>query len=1003
MRVALAAITMLHARLVLAGFLLVASACGQATITPSGEAIDPYGALGKCVSASECDDGQYCNGLESCEDGFCRPGTPVVCDDEWACTRNACDETSDECASTPNHELCGGRLCDPARSLPGGDGCVDASRCLEDGDCDDGIYCNGEETCGGNGACVAGRPVDCADDDDCTVDVCAEAERTCHRTGRDMDNDGHVDDTCARGDDCNDADPSVNPGGREICDDAIDNDCDGRRNCEDDQCSGNAACRNQGNGNGGNGGNGGGNGDRGNDPWNGGGNGNGGAGRGDENCSDGIDNNANGQTDCADRQCLGRQGCGNGNGDRGNGNGNGGRGDPCANPNRYGNGVCDPNCSRRDPDCDRVPDRCRNLREDGVCDEACRVQDPDCPNQNRGCGNVPRAGVCDGDTLRTCVNNAVTTTTCATQAPAGTLECRRRDDGQQGFACLAKARRQAGPGGDCGDVTWEGQCCASASDCSRSGNVMWACDIFTDPDRPTLYTQNCATSGRTCDPNTSIGANCVDPAQARPGQRCELTGQPGRVGRCLDGGARVEYCDGDTLTLQSTTCSAGTTCGPVGGGDNRCRSQAETECVLNGVTVDPWAGACRDDRTALECVQNEQGGWDVLTRACTGNDRCAMRTNAWGETFECGPADDAATETQAPAAWTASGCAASWYGGNDGCDCGCGVVDPDCDGDESVGGGCATAGCRAPACAYCYDGSAMGSCEGEGNGVRRNYCQGHCGTYDLDADCQCDTGCEASGDCCEDYWGQCNGGGGDPDEPGGGIRRNYCQGYCGVYDTNADCQCDSGCNGSGDCCEDYYGQCDQGGGDDPDPGIRRNYCQGYCGVYDADADCQCDSGCNGSGDCCEDYYGQCDQGGGEDPDPGIRRNYCQGFCGVYDADADCQCDSGCNGSGDCCEDYYGQCDQGGGDDPDPDPGYARNYCQGYCGVYDANADCQCDSGCSGSGDCCEDYYGQCDQGGGDGGGDGGDDGGGSCFATGESCWEHGDCCDGWCGDDWTCW
>ena len=815
---------MLHPRCALVTLLLAAAACGDASITPSGQAIDPYGALGKCVSAAECDDGMYCNGLESCEGGFCRPGMPVLCDDAWACTRNTCDETSDGCATTPNHELCGGRLCDPARSLPGGDGCIDASRCLGDGDCDDGVYCNGPETCGPNGACVAGRPVDCADDDECTVDVCAEAERTCHRTGRDMDNDGHVDGTCARGDDCNDDDPSVSPGGREVCDDAIDNDCDGRRNCDDDQCAGAAACRDQGgngggggNGNRGNGGNGG-NGDWGQDPWG------GGAGRGAENCSDGIDNDGNRQTDCADRACIGRAGCGNGdrNGGRGNGNGNGngGRGDPCANPNRYGNGVCDRNCTRRDPDCDDVPDRCRNLRQDGVCDEACRVQDTDCTNQNRACGNVPREGVCNGDVLSRCENDRLTTVTCGQQSPAGTLECRRRDGGALGFACLAKSTRPGGGGGNCGNVTFEGSCCASRNDCNRTGNVMQACDIFADP--PALAVVDCATSGRVCDPNGAFGAECVDPSIAGQNQRCELSGRPGRVGRCTENDTRVEYCDPNTLVLRSESCSAGTRCTALADGTNRCQTQAEQECRrADGTIVDVLAGACEGDRTLLECKQTN-GSWGIVRTTCADGRVCRNeRTESFGDFYDCLPPsedpDAGLGESRAPAAWTAAGCFAGWYGGLDGCDCGCGAIDPDCDGGPEVGGGCAPEGCTAPACVYC-NGRSMGSCdEDAGNGpangsapagwtCRADYygdgsCDCECGVADSDCEYGCTSpdhdGCYGV---CSYCWGLFGDGSGScTDQNGGG---NDCRPDNDACTNHSDC-CSNWCYDDQDIGESY--------------------------------------------------------------------------------------------------------------------------------------------------------------------------------------------------------
>jgi hypothetical protein len=39
----------------------------------------------------DCDDGDACNGTETCLAGVCQPGTPLVCDDGNACTDDTCD------------------------------------------------------------------------------------------------------------------------------------------------------------------------------------------------------------------------------------------------------------------------------------------------------------------------------------------------------------------------------------------------------------------------------------------------------------------------------------------------------------------------------------------------------------------------------------------------------------------------------------------------------------------------------------------------------------------------------------------------------------------------------------------------------------------------------------------------------------------------------------------------------------------------------------------------
>jgi cysteine-rich repeat protein len=118
----------------------------------TGDACDEVGDV--CVNTpvdAACDDGQFCNGTETCDAVLdCQAGTPVDCSDGVGCTVDACNEVTDSCDNTPNNALC-----------------------------DDALFCNGTETCDAVLDCQAGTPVDCDDADICTDDACNEGTDQC--------------------------------------------------------------------------------------------------------------------------------------------------------------------------------------------------------------------------------------------------------------------------------------------------------------------------------------------------------------------------------------------------------------------------------------------------------------------------------------------------------------------------------------------------------------------------------------------------------------------------------------------------------------------------------------------------------------------------------------------------------------------------------------------------------------------------------------------------------
>ena len=93
-----------------------------------------------------CDDGMFCIIGEMCTAGVCGVGEANMCNDGNMCTSDSCDELVDACMST---------------SVPDGTAC------------DDGLFCTVGEICAG-GSCGGGLPMNCSDGNECTVDSCDE-------------------------------------------------------------------------------------------------------------------------------------------------------------------------------------------------------------------------------------------------------------------------------------------------------------------------------------------------------------------------------------------------------------------------------------------------------------------------------------------------------------------------------------------------------------------------------------------------------------------------------------------------------------------------------------------------------------------------------------------------------------------------------------------------------------------------------------------------------------
>ncbi len=149
-----------------------------------------------------CDNGLFCDGAETCDVvNDCQTGSPIDCSDGVSCTVDSCNEGTGSCDNAPDDTVCdnglfcdGAETCDPINDCQAGTppcdpatqtcdeagGTCEPVGCTMDADCDNGLFCDGTETCDtGTGECLPGTPVVCGDGVSCTVDSCNEGTDSC--------------------------------------------------------------------------------------------------------------------------------------------------------------------------------------------------------------------------------------------------------------------------------------------------------------------------------------------------------------------------------------------------------------------------------------------------------------------------------------------------------------------------------------------------------------------------------------------------------------------------------------------------------------------------------------------------------------------------------------------------------------------------------------------------------------------------------------------------------
>ncbi len=612
-----------------------AESCNEAT--DACTTADPNGSV--------CNDGLFCNGADSCQAGQCSTHAGNPCpgaDGDGNCTES-CNETADACtAADPNGSACNdGLFCNGADTCqagqcsthagnpcPGADGDGNCSEsCNEAGDtctaadgngapCNDGVFCNGADTCqAGQCATHAGNPCQGADGDgNCaescneTSDACTAADPngsacndglacngtdTCQAGGctghsgnpcPGADGDGNCMESCSdSASGCSGADPEGTP-----CDDGIF--CNGADRCSGGTCSVhlgspcagadadadcNESCDEAGktctayDGSG-------------------------------AACSDGLF--CNGADTCSGGQCSVHAG------------------NPC--PGADGDANCAESCSEASDACN-APDANGSACNDGLF---CNGADTCAAGACSGHAGNPCPGA-DGDSH--CSESCSETTDACNAADPDGSTC---DDGlfcNGADACFAGACSQH-DGDPCAGADGDANCSESCSEqgesCAAADPDDSACDdgVFCNGSDRCSAGACTVHLGSPC-PGPDGDANCAETC-SEAANACTAADPNGSA--CSDGA----YCNGsDTCLAGACSQHAGDPCSG-GDGDADCAESCD-ESVDGCTANDPAGSACSDaDRCTIDDACDGSGacGSDSVVRCDDGDDCTQDACNASG-------------------------------------------------------------------------------------------------------------------------------------------------------------------------------------------------------------------------------------------------------------------------------------------------------------------------------------------------------------------------------------
>jgi hypothetical protein len=561
-------------------------------------------------SGSACDDGLFCTGADSCASGQCNVHAGNDCpgpDGDSNCAES-CNETTHLCtAPDPDTSVCDDSLfCNGADtcsagicSVHGGSPCPGADgdgnceeSCNETSDdctapdsngspCNDGVFCNGADTCLG-GACSvhAGNPCPGPDGDSNCSESCNEIADTCTAA----DPNAAV---CSDGLFCNGADSCA----AGVCSTHAGNPCpgpDGDGNCAESCSESTDACTAS-------------------DP-------NGSA------CSDSLF--CNGTDKCQSGACTGHTG------------------DPCPGPD--GDGNCAESCDEPNDSC-TASDSNGSACSDGVfCNGADTCSAGQCTIHS---GNPCPGPDGDGNCAESCNESSDTCTLADTNGSACTdsLFCNGADTCQAGACILHTGNPCPGVDGDgncaescseaadaCtaadanGSPCTDGLFCNGADTCSSGACSAHSGSPCAGADGDGNCAESCDEAGDACTAADPNGSACSDGLFCNGADTCQsgaCTTHAGTPCPGADGdGNCSESCNeaGDACTAADTngsTCNDGLFCN----GADSCQSGA---CTAHA--GDPCSGADGDGNCSESCSESNDSctAADMNGSACSDGQFC---------------------------------------------------------------------------------------------------------------------------------------------------------------------------------------------------------------------------------------------------------------------------------------------------------------------------------------------------------------------------------------------